>query len=141
MKLIIAVLLIVHGLIVAAQSSGSFSPTGGVPNPAWLTWWPTNLGQSWLLSMLGIERTPLARAGGLVWLVAGMALIGAGLGALGFIVPPAWWRGLALAGAVSSLVMLAAYLHPFFGIGIAASLRLLAALVWTPWSPLGRLGL
>jgi hypothetical protein len=54
MKILIAVLLIVHGLIVAGQSSGSFNPVGGVKNPAWLSWWPANLGQSWLL--IAIQR-------------------------------------------------------------------------------------
>jgi hypothetical protein len=141
MKLIIAVLLILHGLIVAGQASGSFSPTGGVQNPAWLNWWPVNLGQSWLLSTLGIEQTLLARMGGILWLVAGAALVTAGLGVLGFVVPPAGWRSLALFGAVISLVMLAVYLHPFYGIGIGASVVLLAALAGAQWSLLTRLGL
>jgi len=44
MKILIAVLLIVHGLIVASQSSGSFNPAGGLKNPSWLSWWPAHLG-------------------------------------------------------------------------------------------------
>ena len=71
MKILIAILLIVHGLIVSSQSSGSFTPVGGVRNPGWLNWWPANLGQSWLLSGLGVEQSPVARAGGFLWLVAG----------------------------------------------------------------------
>jgi hypothetical protein len=141
MKILIAILLIVHGFIVASQSSSSFNPTGGVKNPSWLYWWPSNLGQSWLLSPLGIERTLVARAGGFLWLVAGIALVAAGLGALGFIVPQAWWRSLALFGAAISLVMLAIYLHPLYGIGISASFVLLAALLWEQWPLLERLGL
>jgi len=141
MKLIIAVLLIVHGLIIASQSSGSFSPAGGLQNPSWLNWWPANLGQSWLLSMLGIERTLFAWAGGFLWLAAGLALVAAGFGVIGIVVPPAWWRSLALAGAVISLGMLTVYLHPFYGIGIGASAVLLASVVWAQWSLLERLGL
>jgi hypothetical protein len=140
MKTLIAVTMIVHGLIVAAQSASSFNPGGGVQNPAWLNWWPANLGQSWLLTSLGIERTLVARAGGLLWLVAGMALVGAGLGALGWVVPSAWWRGLALSGAAISLAMLAIYLHPFYGIGIGASIVLLTALLWERWPLLEQLG-
>ena len=141
MKILIAVLLIVHGFIVTAQSSGSFNPVGGIQNPSWLNWWPANLGQSWLLSSLGVERTLIARAGGLLWLVAGMALFTAGLGVVGLLVPPTWWRVLALSGAAISLVMLAVYLHPFYGIGIGASIVLLAALLWVQWPLLERLGL
>jgi hypothetical protein len=48
---------------------------------------------------------------------------------------------LALTGAVISLVMLIIYLHPFYGIGIGASIVLLAALVWEQWPLLDRLGL
>ena len=43
MKILIAVLLIIHGLIVASQSSGSFNPGAGVANPSWLNWFPVNL--------------------------------------------------------------------------------------------------
>jgi len=140
MKIIIAVLLIIHGLIVTAQSSGSFNPVGGIKNPSWLSWWPSNLGQSWLLSPLGIERTWIARAGGFLWLVAGIALVAAGLGALGFIVPQDWWRGLALFGAAISLLMLVIFLHPFYSTGISASAILLVALLWEGWPLLERLG-
>ena len=141
MKILIAVLLVAHGFIVANQSSSSFNPIGGVKNPSWLYWWPSNLGQSWLLSPLGLERSPVARAGGFLWLVAGIALVAAGLGALGLIVPQGWWRGLALSGAAISLVMLAIYLHPLYGIGVSASVVLLLALLWEGWPVLVRFGL
>ena len=141
MKILIGILLIVHGLIVSSQSSISFNPVGGTQNPLWLNLWPSNLGQSWLLSSLGIERSLLARAGGFLWLAAGIALVAAGLGVLGIIVPQAWWRSFALAGGVISLVMLAIYLHPLYGIGIGASLVVLVALFWQSWPLLAQLGL
>jgi hypothetical protein len=140
MKILIAFLLILHGLIVIGQSSSSFNPVGGVKNPAWLSWWPSNLGQSWLLSGLGIQHSVLARAGGALWLAAGIALVAAGLGVAGLVVPSTLWRSLALTGAIISLVMLIIYLHPFYGIGIGASIVLLAALVWEQWPLLERLG-
>lgn len=141
MKILIAALLIIHGFIVASQSSSSFNPTGGVNNPAWLNWWPANLGQSWLLSPLGVERTLAARAGGYLWLIAGTALLAAGFSVMGFIVPQTWWRSLALIGAVISLFMLSIYLHPLYAIGISASVVLLIALLWEGWPLLGRFGL
>lgn len=141
MKIFIAVLLIVHGFIVTAQSSGSFNPVGGLQNPSWLNWWSTNLGQSWLLSSLGVERTLIARAGGFLWLIAGITLVAAGLGVLGVIVPQTWWRSLALYGAILSLVMLVLYLHPFYSLGFAASILLLIALLWEQWPILEQLGL
>ncbi len=139
MKIIIAVLLIVHGLIVAGQSSASFHPTGGVQNPAWLNWWPAGLGQSWLLS--GVETTLVVRFGGLVWLAAGLALIASGLALLKLLIPFEHWRVLALTGAILSLAMLLLYLHPFYVIGIASSAVLLAALFFKNWTILKAFGL
>jgi hypothetical protein len=140
-KILIAILLIVHGMIVAAQSSGSFNPTGGAANPALFKGWPTQLGQSWLLVKLGAERTLLSQVCGILWLLAGLALITAGLGVLGIIIPAAWWRSLALTGAGLSLLMLAVYLHPLYGIGVGASILVLIALSAKSMPLLSNLGL
>jgi hypothetical protein len=138
MRLLIGVLLIVHGLIVAAQSTGSFKPAAGpvgLENPASVSWWPTRLGQSWLLSGIGLERSPLVGVGGVLWLMGGIALVAAGLGALGLLIPSVWWRDLAVAGAVISLIMLAIYLHPLYTIGIGADVVVLVVLLWAHWPP------
>ena len=133
--LLIAAVLILHGLIVAAQSAGSFGPTpsSGLQNPAWVSWWPTNLGRSWLLSWLGLERTPITWIGGLLWLAGGIALVAAGLGVFGFVIPTDWWRGLAIAGAAISLFMLVVYLHPIAILGTGLSVVILVALLWARW--------
>jgi len=136
MKILIGALLIIHGLIVAAQSSGSFGSTipGEVQNLSFVSWWPVNMGRSWLLSWLGLERTlTVYRIGGLLWLAGGIALVAAGLGVLGFVIPADWWRGLAIAGGVLSLFMLALYFHPMMIIGTAASIAVLVALLWFQW--------
>ena len=138
MKLLIGVLLIIHGLIVAGQSSGSFgsAPPKEVQNPSFVNWWPMNLGRSWLFIWLGLHKTlAIYRIGGLFWLAGGIALVAAGLGVLGFIVPTAWWRDLAIGGAAISLFMLVIYLHPLTIIGTAASLAVLVALLGARWPP------
>ena len=126
MRIMVAVLLVLHGLITAAQSATSFGSSSGVANPKWLAWWPTPLGKSWL----GVEGSFLGILAGFLWLLAGAALVAAGFGLFGFIVPAAWWRVLAGAGAVLSLVLFAVYAHPFYAIGIAADLAILIALLW-----------
>ncbi len=139
MKLLISVLLILHGLIVAGQSAGSFGSTipNELQNPSFVSWWPINMGRSWLLSLLGLDRTLVVyRIGGLLWLAGGIALVAAGLGTLGFIVPADWWRTLAISGAAISLFMLAVYFHPLMILGTASSLAVLVALVWLRWSTL-----
>jgi hypothetical protein len=139
MKLLISVLLILHGLIVAGQSAGSFGSTipNELQNPSFVSWWPINMGRSWLFSWLGLDRTlAFYRIGGLLWLAGGIALVAAGLSLLGFVVPTDWWRGLAVGGAAISLFMLAIYFHPIMIIGTASSLAILVALLWLRWSPM-----
>jgi hypothetical protein len=138
MKLLISILLILHGLIVAGQSAGSFGSTipSELQNPSFVSWWPINLGRSWLLSWLGLDDTLAAyRFAGLLWLVGGLALVAAGLGVLSFIIPPDWWRSLAIGGAAISLFMLLIYFHPITIIGTASSLAVLIALLWAKWPP------
>lgn len=138
MKILISVLLILHGLIVAGQAAGSFgaTPPSEIQNPSFVSWWPINLGRSWLFSWLGLEKTlAVYRMGGLLWLAGGIALVAAGLGVLGFIVPTDWWRSLAIGGGAISLFMLAIYLHPIMIIGTASSLAVVVALLWAKWPP------
>ena len=141
MKIFIALLLIVHGFIAACQSPVSFNPAAGIKNPTWLAWWPANLGQSWPLNALELEHSLAVRMVGIFWLIAGAALIGAGLGVLGFLVPTAWWRSLALTGAIILIAMLAVYYHPFYSVGLGASVVLLVSLVGEGWPLFSKLGL
>ena len=136
MKILISVLLIIHGLIVAGQAAGSFGSTipNEIQNPSFVSWWPVNMGRSWLFSWLGLEQTlGVYRIGGLLWLAGGIALVAAGLGVLGFIIPVDWWRNLAIGGGAVSLFMLAVYFHPMTIIGTASSMAVLVALLWARW--------
>lgn len=138
MKLLISILLMLHGLIVAGQSAGSFGSTipNELQNPSFVSWWPINMGRSWLFGWLGLERTlAVYRIAGLLWLAGGIALVAAGLGSFGFVIPTAWWRDLAVAGGAISLFMLAVYFHPLTIVGTASSLAVLVALLWFQWSP------
>jgi len=129
----VGIILILHGLIVAAQSAGSFGPGSGVKNPSWVDWWPTALGESWALSKLGLERSAVSWLGGLLWLVSGLLLIAAGLGVLDVLIPHSAWRSLAVAGAGISLFMLFVYLHPLLIIGVLLDVAILVAILWADW--------
>jgi hypothetical protein len=137
MKLLISVLLIVHGLIVAGQSAGSFGATipSEVPNPSFVSWFPINMGCSWLFSALGLNNSfPAYRISGILWLFGGLMLVAAGLGMFGILVPVVWWRGLALVGAATSLFMLLVYFHPLMIIGTVSSVAVLIAFGWLRWT-------
>lgn len=134
MKTIVGVLLLVHGFITMALSSGSFNPSSpGVANPAWLAWWPTPMGKSWVFSLLGERTAKLEPLVGVLWLVAGAAIVAAGFGVLGFVVPAAYWRMLAGFGASISLIVIFLYAHPFYGVGAVANVAILVGLLWVGW--------
>jgi len=133
MRIFVVILLIIHGLITASQSGGSFNPTGGVPNPKWVSWWPTSLGQSWLFARFDLERSFIGTMAGILWLISAASLIAAAFGLLGFIVPTPWWRVLAEVGAITSLVLLILYAHPLYAVGFGANLAILLVLLWARW--------
>lgn len=140
LRYLIGAILLGHGLIITAQSIGNLRAISSQPpNPVWLGWWPTRLGQSWLLAALSLEGTLVDRAFGLLWLASGGCLVAAALGVLGWIVPASLWRTLAVYGASGSLVMLLLYLHPMFVIGLLVDLGILAALLWANWPSPGTL--
>lgn len=142
MKLLISVLLILHGLIVAGQSGGSFGERipNEIQNPSFISWFPINMGRSWLFSLFGLQNSlPAYRISGILWLIGGLMLVAAGLGMFGILVPVIWWRGLALAGAATSLFMLFLYFHPLMMIGTASSVAVLIAFGWLRWTAAGLL--
>jgi len=133
---IVVAILTGHGLIVAAQSMSSFGLEKSHPaNPSWLKWWPADLGRSWLLNALKLGGTGVEKALGGLWLAAGLCIVAAALGSLGFIIPQEAWLTLALLGTAGALLMLLLYLHPFYIIGFLLDIAILVSLLWAKWPP------
>ena len=129
MNTILFATLIVHGLITTAIALGSFRPGEPIPNPSWLGWWPTNLGESWLVSDLRLPDTLFSPLFALGWLAGGLLLIASGLALFDILLPQELWRQLAILGSAISLVMLVLYLHPLYVLGITLSAGILIALL------------
>jgi hypothetical protein len=127
---ILGVVLVAHGLITTMIGFGSMSAPGSaaLPNPTWLGWWPGTLGRSWALDTLNLGSGP-ALIGGLLWLAAGLALVGAGLGWLGVPVVSNQWQMLALVGAILGVAALALYFHPFYIVAMVINVVILVS-VW-----------
>jgi hypothetical protein len=140
MKIALVLVLVIHGLVVAAQSPAAFRASSGVANPTWLAWWPIGLGESWLSASLHLGKPPFTWLLGLGWLAGGLLLCASGLALAGILVAPEHWRFLATLGAALSLAMLLLYLHPFYLVGLALSVAILAELRWVHWIPAGILG-
>lgn len=81
---VVGVVLVVHGLITTMIGVGTVTNPNApaMPSPSLFSWWPGPFGRSWLIDALhlGAGATVL---GGVLWLVAGLALFAGGLGWLG----------------------------------------------------------
>lgn len=90
--------------------------------------WPWASGDSGLLgqhpALIGIW---LGGSSALLFVLAVLALFG-------IWVPAPWWRGLAMAGAAVSLVLMVGFFGPTKLLPIALDLAVLGAL-WTNWGP------
>jgi hypothetical protein len=89
--------------------------------------------QAWLFSKNVTARSAVGKAFGLLWLVALIGLVGAGLGLL---FGQAWWPSLAVAAAVVSLVAILPWvrvLPPGAWAGALLDLLIIVALL-SPWA-------
>jgi hypothetical protein len=127
-RLALAGVLVVHGVIHVGFVTTRPAPTAGAPP------WPFDLDRSWLLTRAGVSVPTARLIGRLLVTVAVAAFLVSALGALAWL--PAAWFGLAAAvGAVASLVLLLAFFHPWLVIGVAIDVVLLWGVVVAGWMP------
>jgi len=124
----VGVFVALHGLITTMIGSGAVSNGPVGTPPSWVSWWPGPFGRSWLIDALNLG-TPVAVAGGLVWLVSGILLIAAGLGFLGVGLLRDGWPMYAVVGGGLGLVAIALYFHPFYFAALVINLALVV-LAW-----------
>lgn len=129
MKLVLAAFLAAHGLIHASFLSPAPPRTAGGPE------WPFELTRSWLVTGLRLEPGIVRGAGiGLAVLSAALLVL-SGMATAGWVIPASSWAGLAVAGAVSSLVTLLLFFHPWLVLGVAIDVVLLWAAIGAGWTP------
>ena len=123
-------ILVAHGLITTVIGiTGVTNPNGpALALPSWFNWWPGPFGRSWLVDGLQLG-SGASVAGGFVWLAAGGALIGAGLGFLGVPGVRDIWQTLAFFGGAVGLLALALYFHPIYLIAALINVAIVA-LMW-----------
>ena len=120
MQVLFGVLLAIHGLITIAVGSGSVSNPLGVKAPG-TAWYPIALGQSWLL------QGDVARLAGSLWVLAGVGLMATAASVFGIVLPTGAWPTLALISALSALIAVALFFHPYYAVAVVANLLILAA--------------
>jgi len=123
--------LVLHGLITTMIGFGAVTNPSAPPMamPAWLAWWPGPFGRSWVFEAMSLGGSGFQMLGGLVWLAAGLALIGGGIGWLGVAPLEGLRYPLLVVGASLGLVALALYFHPIYLAAVLINVALVA-LLW-----------
>ena len=118
-QVLVAGFVVAHGLITTMIGwGGVMKPDApAVTMPAWFGWWPGPFGRSWLVDALHLG-SGASMAASALWVIAGLSLIGAGLGWLGAPVLSGMWQPLAVGGAALGLVALALFFHPFYAVAV-----------------------
>ena len=122
----LGVLLILHGLVHPVLAATPDDPAA----PRWPSFWHQGSGHSWLLSGTGLGPGTVQWVGVAMWALATVILTVAGAGVL---TQHAWWRPLAIGGAVVSLAMIELYWHPYLALGVGLNVAILVALLWANW--------
>ena len=118
-QVLVAGFVVAHGLITTMIGFGGVTKPDApaMTLPAWFGWWPGPFGRSWLIDGLHLGAGA-SMVGSALWLVAGLAFLGAGLGWLGVPALSGVWQPLALGGAAVGLVALALYFHPIYLVAV-----------------------
>jgi uncharacterized membrane protein YphA (DoxX/SURF4 family) len=93
-------------------------------------WGSRQAEESWLLSNRGVSPEALHSLGNVLWIVALLAFIAAGV--VLFVGAP-WWRILAVASSIISLLTIGLFWQPNMVIGAAVDVGILLALLWVHW--------
>jgi len=103
----IAVIFAFHGIgqLMGVIAALKLFGAGGTSGPAWLQGWSA---QSWLFDNLA-GSTAARVIGAILFLAASIGFIASVLALQGWLVPHEWWRTLAIAAAVISLIAISLY--------------------------------
>ena len=86
-----------------------------------------------MLSIFTVSAAITRPLGTMLWIAASLLSVAAGLGVLGVPILHEGWPGLAVAGAVASLLRLLVYFDPMLILGVAIDLAVIVALLWAHW--------
>lgn len=136
-RLIIGVVLLLHG-IAHGGAMGALWWVSARPGTDTGGWTAARL---WAAPALGTTATTAVAVG--FWTVSMLAFVIAGLGFIGVVVPPEWWRPAAVLGAAVSLVGIALFAGtwpPFNTLAaVAVNIGVLVAVFLLRWGsePMG----
>lgn len=122
---IAAVFIILHGVTHAILA---VVPRPEDPDAGFATFYSGP--GSWLLSRLGFTESTARTTAILLSVIATLGFAAAGLALLGVLFPASWWRALASAAAVASLVIVISFWDRKLIVGLLIDVAVLIALLF-----------
>jgi len=128
-KIILAVLIIIHGLVHAGLAAAP-DPNNPDSNPGAFF---TSIDRSWLLSRMGFAPNTVRQIGIILVVLSTLGFVLTGMGIFGIPGLVNIWRFIAIVSACSSLLLLTLFWHPWLPVGVASDLGVLIALIVFHW--------
>ncbi len=126
LKIALAIFLIAHGLVHAGLAA---APNPADPNAKPLAFF-TAAERSWLLPRLGMGVTAVQWVGVTLVALSTLGFVLAGLGIFGVAGLSTIWQTVAIISAMSSLLLLILFWHPWLPVGVLIDMVVLIALLW-----------
>ena len=122
----LAIFVIAHGLVHAILA---VAPNPADPDAKPLAFF-TMPERSWLLPQLGLNAVTIQWIGIILVGLSTVGFILAGLGIFGVVGLSVIWRTVAIISAISSLLLLVVFWHPWLPVGIFIDIGTIVALLW-----------
>jgi len=134
LRILIGVLLVLHGVIHGILA---VIPNPDAAKPVAATFF-SEWARSWLQS--GLSGRALQTIANALAVIAGVGFLAAGLSMFDLILPHDWWRALAIASSVVSLVLCALFWNVYLIVGPVVAVGIIVALVFVHWPTEAALG-
>ena len=134
LRIVIGVLFILHGVIHGVLA---VVPNPNAAQPAVATFFSEWAGQ-WLRGMLSGSALQIIAI--VLAVIAGAGFIAAGLAMFDFLLPHDWWRALAIASSVVSLILCALFWNTYLIAGPVIAIAIIVVVGLLRWPTEAMLG-
>jgi hypothetical protein len=114
---------VIHGILAVIPNPNAAKPVAATFFSEWAS--------SWLLG--GLSGRTVQTIAIVLAVIAGAGFFAAGLAMLDFVLPHDWWRPLAIASSVLSLVLCALFWNVYLIVGPVVAVGIIVALGFVHW--------
>lgn len=129
LRVLIALFFVAHGWIHFSLTTVPVPAPGALRTPFLPTWKRPNMDPHWPAAKLKLPDATVRILGSVLWVSAVVGFCLAGLSLLAFPGTAILWQAPAVFGAVTSLLLLVLYWHPWLPIGILIDIAVLAGII------------